>query len=87
NSDATVFVIAPNPATGSFSVNYGLQDADQAKLEIIAADGRAVYNTTLTTSGHGSLALDKGVIGNVPGLYLVRLTTTQGSATRRLIVE
>ncbi|MFZ1688247.1 MAG: M43 family zinc metalloprotease, partial [Flavobacteriales bacterium] len=87
NSNATDFVIAPNPATGSFIVNYGLKDADNARLEIFAADGRAVYNTTLATSGRGILALDKGVIGNVPGSYMVRLTTTQGSATRRLIVE
>ncbi|MEO8069177.1 MAG: M43 family zinc metalloprotease [Flavobacteriales bacterium] len=85
--DVTDFLIAPNPVTNSFTVQYALKGAQQAELEILAADGRVVYSTALEASGQGTLVLDKSALGNVSGLYMVRLITAAGSTTRKLIVQ
>ncbi len=77
----------PNPSTGRVAVALaGLAPQGPAALALLDGLGRTVLAATAPVSG-GALAttLDLGPLP--PGLYLLRVSTREGTATRRVVRE
>ncbi|MCR5444253.1 MAG: T9SS type A sorting domain-containing protein [Bacteroidales bacterium] len=74
------FRVSPNPTEGRVKVMPGEGFAG-GRLEVLSVEGRRleVHNLTAGTT------LDLG--GYAPGVYLLRLTTPLGTASRKVIVQ
>ncbi|SHL83971.1 T9SS type A sorting domain-containing protein [Hymenobacter psychrotolerans] len=81
------FVLAPNPAAGRTALHFSLPRPETVQVELLDALGRSVPVAVPGTLGSGSHALPLPLAGQAAGLYLVRLTTSEGVSTRRLVLE
>lgn len=80
------FNVFPNPAVTSFTANFNLSfDPEYAVLELINADGRIVAKKPFmnTRSIQTQFEVNQLPAGN----YFVRLTTNEGIATRKLMIQ
>ena len=81
---ATTFEIYPNPNNGQFVVNLVLKEASESTLQIYNVLGQTVYQQKLT-----------GLNFEIPihlkkltkGVYLISVTTEQGMAIKKIIVQ
>ena len=77
----------PNPTAGAVRVELGgLGPQGPAALALLDGLGRMVLTATAPVAG-GRLATELDVRGLPPGLYLLRVQTREGTATRRLVRE
>ncbi|MFZ4549948.1 MAG: T9SS type A sorting domain-containing protein, partial [Bacteroidales bacterium] len=76
----------PNPATGSFEIEYKLpENIRDATLQITTVTGTAVLNTQLSTINNTAL-IDIGSLAS--GIYFVSIVSEKfNTAVRRLIVK
>ena len=75
------FSLSPNPASGTVTV----ETAEGAEMvEIVDMAGCVVHSQATPHSAPQPLTLDISALPS--GVYLVRLSTPQGSALRKLIV-
>ncbi|MBK8340836.1 MAG: T9SS type A sorting domain-containing protein [Flavobacteriales bacterium] len=60
---------------------------EDLRIEVLNADGRVAYTTTLRSAGQRTLrqVLDLSELG--AGLYVVRVINGTGSAARRLVLR
>ena len=87
-----LFSMSPNPAKGLVTVEIstppslpqGGKEFQKALLEIVDMEGRVVLTRPLDYSFSQEHTLDFS--GLTPGVYLARLSTPQGSATRKLTI-
>ncbi|QNH62025.1 PA14 domain-containing protein [Hymenobacter sediminicola] len=79
------FSVSPNPSRGSFQVRIERLLAGTGHLQVVDTRGRICYETTL--AGAAEQVLQLQVPGLATGLYLLRLTTTAGAATKKIVVE
>jgi hypothetical protein len=76
--------VAPNPASGGVRVKWSLPaGARPAALRVYDSQGRLVHSSFVIH--HSSLSL--GLRSFPAGVYLLRLDSSFGSATRKLVVE
>jgi carboxypeptidase T len=82
---------SPNPARYGAQLAFTLPVASQVRLEVLDLQGRRVRS--LADGRYGAARYELGWdlrdargYRTTPGLYLLRLTTESGSATRRLMV-
>ena len=80
---AVDFTLKPNPARGTVTVEMG--ETQHATIEVVDMEGRVVLKQPLGHSASQPLTLD--ISSLAPGVYLVRLNTPEGFATRKLVVE
>ncbi|MBO6516254.1 MAG: T9SS type A sorting domain-containing protein [Bacteroidia bacterium] len=73
--------IFPNPAAGSFYVEFTSDYGKDVQLEVMDMKGSIVLQTVLRNNGPGRHQID--LTGNVPGLYHVRVN----NATKRLVLR
>lgn len=79
--------ITPNPANGVFTV-HPTTDLGNATLRLLVEDARGRDMLDRTIPPHsGGIDLDARTLGMSPGLYVVRLLSTHGSAVGRLAIE
>lgn len=80
------FNIFPNPAVTSFTANFNLSfDPEYAVLELINADGRIVAKKPFLNTRSVQTQFD---VNQLPaGNYFMRLTTNEGIATRKLMIQ
>ena len=80
------FTVSPNPLAGGFAVlRYSLPQAGTARLNVYDVTGQAVLSRVLSEDGGASsVILDLRHLS--AGLYLVRLTSDDFSATQKLVV-
>jgi hypothetical protein len=80
------FNVFPNPAVTSFTTNFSLSfDPEYAVLELINVDGKVVANQPFLNTRSGQTQFD---VNQLPaGNYFVRLTTNEGIATRKIIIQ
>jgi len=77
----------PNPAHSVTRIRYRTNEGD-ARLELVALDGRRI-RSEVVRAGEGDVvwSLTNPGGGHLPaGLYFVRLSTSRGQRTQRLIV-
>ncbi|OZC02064.1 S8 family serine peptidase [Rubricoccus marinus] len=77
---------SPNPARGMIRVPYALASSGEAEVSVVDALGRevAVLASGAHSAGSHEAALDASTLA--PGVYVVRLSTPEASAVRRVTV-
>ena len=76
---------APQPSRGTTRLRFTLPAAAQARLEVFDAQGRRVATLADGAFAPGEHAVEWRGDGIPPGVYLARLTTAAGSATRTIV--
>ena len=77
--------LSPNPSQGRFALSLDLQRAQAVQLRVLDLQGRELRTFSLPSAASHQQELD---LGELPaGLYLLRVATETGFATRRLIKE
>lgn len=85
NELGSSLVVYPNPASESVTVAFETIETVAAQISLISLDGKSVYNTTLDKANKFSQVISTE---NLPGgIYLIQIQTTQGSATKRLVIQ
>ncbi len=79
--------LAPNPSAGGFRVRFRRRDLTPARLEILDLSGRRVFALYLGPEYGVRGVVDVGRTAPLrPGLYVVRVAQTGGSATAKAVV-
>ncbi|HDR06460.1 MAG TPA: T9SS type A sorting domain-containing protein, partial [Candidatus Coatesbacteria bacterium] len=76
----------PNPAAGIATFSFYLPEAVEVGLAVYDAAGRRVAVLADGYESAGEHAVTWDASGHAPGVYLCRLTTEDGSYTRRLVI-
>lgn len=85
NNPLEAMKLYPNPATNRAYLSYALPTAGNLQLEVVNMIGKRVAIETLPMSSEGIAEIE---LANLPeGVYFVRLSNTQFSAVRRLVVK
>ena len=80
------FNLYPNPASNEVSVKFETRDANNLSVQIIAADGKVMYNFTADTfNGVFNNTID--VSSYAKGIYFLRMNSNEGFATKKLVIE
>ncbi len=76
--------ITPSPARGGFTINYNLQNAQGASIEVYDVAGRVISETAVSNQGSGDqqLLLD----GFQPGVYFCRLSWDSGYLMKKIAI-
>lgn len=83
-SEGTV-LLYPNPNRGLFNLIVDIPGAENAQVEIINAQGRAVYNATINnTAGYKELI---DLSGNASGIYYVRVISEKYTNISKLMIN
>jgi len=79
--------LLPNPANGRFAVvQYALPRAEPFRVSLLDVSGRVVVTQEVSAKSRtGALSIDLG--GLNAGVYLVRITGADLTATRKLVVQ
>ena len=79
----------PNPFHGTATLNLGLREGEHVRsLEVYSTTGQRVTTVALPAERSApTVSFDAVAAGLTPGLYLVRLTTDQGTQNLRLHYE
>ena len=80
-NDAVAFAIYPNPATDNFIVK--LDESSDVAISVIDMQGKVV--ATQNVAGQSSTQVD--VTALAPGIYTVLVSTENGVATKKVVVE
>lgn len=84
-SQEVVWALFPNPSDGDFTVrNSGFNG--KVVVELQDAMGRTVHQEQRTSTSGSPLQVNGASLLS-PGVYLVRITSTQGTWTQRLVVR
>ncbi|XOV65977.1 MAG: T9SS type A sorting domain-containing protein [Fluviicola sp.] len=78
---AVAFAIYPNPATDNFTVK--LDESSDASISVIDIQGKVV--AAQTASGQSETVVDASTLA--PGIYTVLVSTENGVATKKVVVE
>ncbi len=76
------FSIYPNPARGSFTVTNNWKDIQMKRVTLMDISGKSL----LTREADG-ISLGFSTSALKPGLYLVKIETSKGDLTQKLVVE
>jgi hypothetical protein len=81
--------VYPNPATSNLTLHYRLENASGITLEINNLNGEKVYEKVIGRQqpGEYTYPLDLKREALPGGIYLVRLTSAEGTVTRRIVVH
>ena len=79
--------LAPNPASGSTSVQFALKGASRAQLDLFDLMGKKVRHIAVAEYGAGEHAVSLDVDQLTPGIYFVRLMVGPTMTVAKLIVE
>lgn len=82
---APLLALAPNPTSGRVTVQLVQATAQPAALQVLDALGREVYQQQLPAAATQEQTLDLQALP--AGVYLVRVASASGVATRRLVRE
>ena len=82
---APLFSLSPNPATNTVTVECFGNTEGEKWLQILDLEGREVYTQAFKQSRNQTITLDVSPL--TPGVYLLRLHTPQGSASKKLIIH
>ncbi len=75
----------PNPAESNLNVEIELVNIDQVRFDIIDLHGRTLVSRSFNSSLNIRSSFDLSDVAK--GIYLVKLSTSKGATTRKLIVK
>ena len=80
------FSISPNPTSGSFKINFELNQSSDATVQIIDLNGRQVYRESLgkAMSGMNWINID---VELPAGVYICTVHTNHGVMNTKLVIE
>jgi hypothetical protein len=79
----------PNPAAGDISILSRVSSGQDVQVEVLDCAGRALCRLGGRTTGEGTVFVWNGRLANTPapaGVYYIRATSGNQSATRRLVL-
>lgn len=83
-SEGTV-LLYPNPNRGLFNLVVDIPGAENAQVEIINAQGKAVYNTNINNAVGYKEVID--LSGNASGIYYVRVISEKFTNISKLLIN
>jgi hypothetical protein len=85
-SIAAQFEIFPNPSQGVAHLNYVLDAADEVRIEVLNILGERVR---IVTEGQQAAGMHSYQLGDglTNGIYLVRMLTSKGATTQKMILN
>ena len=69
----------PNPNKGTFTINYNSNADDNMNIEVFDLNGHQVFNEVWSVSA-GMNTKNLNISKLASGIYITRLSSTQGSA-------
>jgi phosphatidylserine/phosphatidylglycerophosphate/cardiolipin synthase-like enzyme len=86
NSMISLLSVYPNPTNGIFTVGYTAKQSDAGILELMSFDGRVAWRSEIqVTTGSNSFVINQPDLPQ--GLYLLRIQSTGGAISRKIIIH
>lgn len=79
-------ILYPNPGTGSYQLQYTATEAGPLQVQVCTATGSVLLQQDYTTAT-GTHIMPIQLLDRPAGLYLVRISTPQGSVLYRLVQQ
>ena len=80
------FDLYPNPTSANATVSFNLQEASDVSVQVVDMVGHVVNTVPAQFMNAGSQKMTVSTQGLASGIYNVRVTTKDGSATKRLTI-
>ncbi len=78
--------ISPNPASSHATITYSLPHSDFIKLDLCDALGRTLLNFATGNQDAGEHSVNGELNDLADGIYFVRLVTSDGTATKKILL-
>lgn len=85
-TDISALNVYPNPNEGRFEVSYKLAKAQTVALSVLDLQGKEIYSRN-TEGAVGVNSPNIELSNNAAGLYILRITTEEGTVNRKVTVE
>lgn len=82
---ASMIAVYPNPSNGNFTVKLDEQLGNQVSLQIVDALGKRIFTAGTEVFVNGEAKIDLSHVK--AGVYLIQLTTEQGTVSKRIVIE
>jgi len=83
--DGANLVIVPNPATDFITISYSNTAQSDVELSLTSGDGKIVAYRTIGASTEFNETMDVSTFAK--GMYFVKMTTNNGTTTKKVIVQ
>ncbi|MCI4670156.1 MAG: T9SS type A sorting domain-containing protein [Bacteroidia bacterium] len=83
-SQPTVF---PNPSQGNQTLTYKVKTAGDVKIELVDAEGNVVRTVERSQVEKGEQSIDFSTQGLKSGVYIYRITTADGTKTKKIQIN
>ncbi|MHB1277026.1 MAG: immunoglobulin-like domain-containing protein [Bacteroidia bacterium] len=77
--------VYPNPSNGVFTVKLDEQLGSRVSIQIVDALGKGIYAAGSEAFVNGEASIDLSHV--TAGVYLIQLTTEQGSVSKRVVIQ
>jgi len=81
--DLSVF---PNPSNGKLNVQFTINEIQSVKIEILSLKGESLYNQDLGNF-KGSFDKQLDLSSLAKGIYILRLTSDQGTTNKKIVLQ
>ena len=78
------FTVLPNPNNGNFTINGSLLGVNEVDITVTDIQGRTIYRSTERTS---ALNKELHLEGVSSGMYILRVSSTNGTVTDKVLVR
>ncbi|MBC6991014.1 T9SS-dependent M36 family metallopeptidase [Hymenobacter sp. BT491] len=85
--DESSLELYPNPANNELTIRSFARSASPVQITVLTAMGRTVSSTTVSATKASQDGVRVNTQDLAAGVYIVRLTTSEGSVTRKLVVQ
>jgi PKD repeat protein len=82
---ANTLSLFPNPNNGQFTLSFNFEKAKDVTVEVLDVTGRIVYSDK--QNGITTYNKQIGIENADQGMYLVRIITTEGVVTQKIIIQ
>lgn len=86
-SNVSNFNMYPNPASGETNIAFTLKQDKDVNLEVYNMLGEKVYSAEQGTMVTGNHMINVNTSSLHVGVYFVRFATTDGTITRKLVIQ
>ena len=84
-STADLVNVYPNPGSGLFTLDWNAGGTSDLEIEILSMNGSLIYSNSYRNISILSEQID--LRNEAPGIYLLRIRSSEGTAVRKLIIQ